>query len=211
VVLETTFSKTASLTNSYTFSPASSHSVGALLVFVATARATTAINFANTATDDAGNTWTKRVQGTQSNNLTVTAVYDCVLTNAVTSATVVTLSMDAGTYSGAQHITLFTLTGVTGYDSSAQANSGGAALFITNSVTTGGPATGVAIHGISTGSSNTVSTNSANWTLQSSLVSVTSCEQFTATATSTSWVDPVSDTFTMNSSTQMAGVIAYYA
>jgi hypothetical protein len=210
VTLENTNTKTTSLSGTYAFNFASSHAAGAVIVFAVTGRQTAAFNWASTATDSAGNTYTKRVEGTQSNGLTVTAIYDCVLTNAVTSATTITTTNTATSPATAQHATIFTLTGVTGYDSSAQGATTSAT--VPNSVTTGGPFTGVAIHAISTGASTapTVSSVSAGWTSQSSL-RVNACSQYTATKPSTSWADPVSNSFGMSASANYAGVIAYYA
>jgi hypothetical protein len=211
VALETTFTKTTSLTASFAFNYASSHAAGEFLVMVVTARSASAITFNATATDSAGNTYNKRVEGTQSNGATDTAIYDCTLTAPVTAATSITVTGNAVTYVNAQHATLFKLTNVTGYDSSAQAATV-SSVTVTNAVTTGGPAAGVAVHACSTGNGTVATANSvaAGWTIQSQL-KVSLCSQYTATAPSTSWVDPVTGTFNMDTSANYAGVIAFFA
>lgn len=208
VTLNNTYTTTTALTTSYSFNYGSSVSAGTMVAIVVTVRSASAADI-TAVSDSAGNAFTEAIQGTQSNALTVSAIYYAKLTAGVTTATTITVSLSAVTYDYAQHATIFVLNGVASFGSAAQASTSASAS-VTNSVSPVGTQ-GIVIHGISTGTNPapTVTSVSTNWVSQSSL-RVNLCSQYTATLVSSLLSSPTTDTFTMSGSANYAGVIAHF-
>lgn len=165
VNLNTTYKKTTTLTNSYSFNYGSSIAAGKMVVITSTMRAEAAINFLS-VTDTAGNTYTQAVTGTQLNGLTYNSIYYCVLANAVTTGTTITVSASTGTYTNAQHSVVMVLDNITTFTGNKESK----AVVTVNKITvSAGSPTGYGV-GIALNSSGattlTLSSVSSGWVTQ---------------------------------------------
>lgn len=208
----TSFTKTAGLTNVYTFNYAGSLGIGTFVVLMTTVRTTNTGAQNMTATDSAGNTYTQAVAGTQGNNVTSSSILFCKLTNAVTAATTFTVTGPAGTYSSAQHATVFVVNNLVSgvLDNTNTSTSGTAATTNTATMTSG---TGAAFQVVSTGviSAPTFVSVSASWVSQWNLP-ISGCSQFSASfvANGLSANFSASNTLTTNTTANYAGVMATF-
>jgi len=170
----------------FNFNYAASYSVGAFVVVVVTARLASGAGTWNSVIDSAGNTFNLAVRGTQSNNLTFSAVYFCVLTNAVTSATTITATASGLVTNNGRHGAVFILTNIADVENTA--NTPTSSLPVTASTTTVS-GVGVAFHVVSTGLRSTFVTSvSSKFTLQ-----VESRNQFCSQYIATSVIDELAN------------------
>lgn len=179
LIAHTSFTKTASLSNVYTLNYAGNLSAGTFVVIVTTVRTTNTGVQNMTVTDSAGNTYTQAVVGTQSNNITSTSILFCKLTNAVTSATTITVTGPTGTYQFGQYASVFVLNNVIGtLDSTNTGTNGVGTQSNTVTISSG---RGIVIHGVSTGAIGPPSFTSvsAGWSSQYNLT-VSGCSQYSA-------------------------------
>lgn len=209
VVLNSSNTKTASLTSTYSFNYGGNLSAGQFVVVVLTGRSGTVKGTWTALSDDAGNTYTEAIDATQTNNLTYTAIYYTFLKNNVTSSNVLSATTDFATPATAQHSTILLLNNI-----NALANTRSNPLLSSsqsNSAATDA-STGIAIHAISTGlgTAPTVTTVSTGFVSQTSL-RVGACSQYVATGIySTRPGDTVSNTFAMNFTGNYANVFAVF-
>ena len=171
--------------NVYTFQYGGDIPAGSFVVITVTARSdgNTVTGSWSSIVDNAGNTFSEVVEGTQDNNLTFSAIYAGVLGASVTSSTTISAtssqSNGSSSYGRAKHHSIFVLTGVTQADStSATATTGSTNVFSNSATTTTG--NGIALHVISsgTGSQRTISSVSSGYT--SLAITAQACSQYSA-------------------------------
>jgi hypothetical protein len=213
ITLNTTFSKTATLTNTYAFTYTTGMAAGVFAIIHVTARNSSAFNYSS-ITDSAGNTYIKAAEGTQSNGLTVTAIFYATLTAAVTTATTVTVTAtNVGTFAAAQYATVYSTTGglTTVNNTNTSQTASGTTVVNTTTTSTGA---GVALHCASTGlnasptfTSNSVFTNSITTTESNS-----GCSAFVATRafTAAGVGGTITNTMTFSTTGNYAGVLAVF-
>jgi hypothetical protein len=209
VTLDSSGTKTTDLSSSYEFNYGSTIPTNSFVVVVVTARSGSGAGVWDSITDSAGNVYTEAVEGTQSNNLTFTAIYYSQITNSVDISTVITASATAPTFTTAQHYSIFVLTGVNTVDATYSSPASSTSLVPANATTSTGK--GIAIHAVSTGFSiGSVNNLSEGFILQTSLV-VSGCQLFTATSVFDQSVDTsVDNTFDTSISANWASVMALF-
>lgn len=212
VVFNSSNTKTASLTTTYSFNYGGNLSAGQFVVVVLTGRSVVATTGTWTAlSDDAGNTYTEAIDATQTNNLTYTAIYYTFLKNNVTSSNVLSATTDYATPANAQHSTILLLNNINAL-ANTRSNPLASVSSLPNSAATDA-STGIAIHAISTGlaAAPTVTTVSTGFVSQTSL-RVGGCSQYVATGIySTRPGGTVSNTFAMSAiSGNYANVFAVF-
>lgn len=167
----------------FSFNYGSSHHAGAFIVVVVTARDSTASGSWTSVVDSVGNVFTLAVQGTQSNNLTFSAVYFCVLSNPVTSATTVTATTLSPLTNNGRHAAVFTLENVSDVENTVNSPYAGTPVVVSSTTVSG---SGIAFHVVSTGlfAAGAVVSVSPDFTFQ-----VESLNRFCSQYISTSVVD----------------------
>jgi len=173
--VDQTYTKTTSLTSSFGTNYLNSYPAGTFMVAVITVRSSSAAN-STTLTDSAGNSYTKAVEGTQSNGLTVSSIWYSNLTNSVTTGTTLTANLSAVSYTNAQHLTLFQLTNISSYESSNTSTS--SSNVITNTLNVSSP--GILIQCVSTGVSANTAPVSYTPGTSTSAAYVSLCSQYTS-------------------------------
>lgn len=182
VTLNTFGTKTTDLTATYEFNYGEVIPAGSFVVICVTARSPSfSPGTWDSVVDSAGNTFIEAVEGTQSNNLTFTAIYYSKITNSVDTGTVITANATSSEFQTAQHHSVFVLTGVNEVDNIYSSPANSTNLVSASAITTNG--SGIAVHAISTGLSSLASINSISeiFVEQSSLATG-GCQQFTATS-----------------------------
>jgi len=179
----TTFDTNTDLT--FPFNYGNSHPAGSFIVVVVTARENSIFISGSwqSLVDSEGNTFTLATQGAQSNGLTFSAIYFCVLANAVDSATTLTATATgpSSLSSDGRHAAVFNLSGVSDAENTVNTPTEGAPVTQSTTTVSG---KGIAFHVVSTGILNTppsvVSVSSGFTSQVESLNS--GCSQYIATS-----------------------------
>ena len=165
----------------FPFNYAKSYPAGTFVVAVVTARENgTVAGTWDSVVDDEGNTFNLVVQGTQSNDLTFSAIWSCSLSNPVTAATAITATTSTTLAPRGRHAAIFVLGTTPSTTNVVNSPQTGAPVVATSSTTSG---SGIAFHVVSTGLTTPASvvSVSSGFTLQVESRN-TACSQYIATS-----------------------------
>ena len=166
----------------FPFNYANSYPAGTFIVVAVTARETgTLAGTWNSVVDDEGNTFNLVVQGTQSNDLTFSAIWSCSLSNPVTAATAITATTSTTLTASGRHAAIFVLGTTPSTTNVVNSPQTGAPVVATSTTTSG---SGIAFHVVSTGAGQggpSVVSVSSGFTLQVESRN-SGCSQYIATS-----------------------------
>ena len=165
----------------FPFNYSKSYPAGTFVVAIVTAReAGTVAGTWDSVVDDEGNTFNLVVQGTQSNDLTFSAIWSCSLSNPVTAATAITATTSTTLANRGRHAAIFVLGTTPSTTNVVNSPQTGAPVVATSTTTSG---SGIAFHVVSTGLSTPASvvSVSSGFTLQVESLN-RACSQYIATS-----------------------------